>query len=346
MDYMQKATQEFIEETWENLDVIDRDLVELEKNPGSSELIGNIFRAIHTIKGSSVFLGFNNLEALTHKGETLLAQVRDGKREMDKDIAQALLALVDSVRVIVKSIEESGKEPANNFAGLAEFLELLAQSDDPFGENKSVKEEPSPEASVEEQAVAQEQERTPEAAPAEIPTPKETASQIEGSNPVEKQSADDNEEIRPETEVLEEEEMKQLCTFYLDRHFFGISVDCVQEVIRYQEMTPLPLASEAFQGLINLRGQIVTAIDLRTLLSIEQRPAEKLPMNVVVKTSDGAVSFLVDEIGDVLEADENDFESPPMTIDPKVRSLIRGTYKLDGELLLVLDTERALDFHE
>src|SRR5215472_3136729 len=94
---------------------------------------------------------------------------------------------------------------------------------------------------------------------------------------------------------------QQLCTFYLDGLLFGVEVHKVQEVIRYQAMTRVPLASQVIGGLINLRGQIVTAIDLRRRLGLAERTAKQLPMNVVVRSDDGAVSFLVDEIGDVQE---------------------------------------------
>ncbi len=135
---------------------------------------------------------------------------------------------------------------------------------------------------------------------------------------------------------------RQFSTFYLDRLFFGIEVEKVQEVIRYQEMTRVPLASRVVEGLINLRGQIVTAIDLRQRLKLRARDAGELPMNVVVRTDDGAVSLLVDEIGDVLEIDDATFEQPPETVDGVARELIRGVYKLRDHLLLVLDTERAV----
>jgi len=134
----------------------------------------------------------------------------------------------------------------------------------------------------------------------------------------------------------------QFCTFSLKDEFFGVPVQQVQEVIRYQEMTRVPLVPEAIRGLINLRGQIVMAVDLRRRLSMEDRPPSELPMNVVVRTDDGAVSFLVDEIGDVLEVQEDSFEAPPETLRGPSRDLVRGVYKLDGRLLLVLNTERAL----
>ncbi len=134
----------------------------------------------------------------------------------------------------------------------------------------------------------------------------------------------------------------QFCTFYLDDLFFGVEVQKVQEVIRYQEMTRVPLASRVVQGLINLRGQIVTAIDLRHRLELKARSDEHLPMNVVVRTDEGAMSLLVDEIGDVLEVEEESFERPPETLQGVARELIRGAYKLKDRLLLILDTEKAV----
>jgi purine-binding chemotaxis protein CheW len=135
---------------------------------------------------------------------------------------------------------------------------------------------------------------------------------------------------------------KQLCTFLVDGLLFGIDVTRVQEVIRYQEMTPVPLAPAVIHGLINLRGQIVTAIDLRTRLDLSQRPSGQLPVNVVTRDEEGAVALLVDEIGDVVEVDESSFEPPPETLNPLSKALIHGVYKLEPQLLLLLNTELAV----
>lgn len=135
---------------------------------------------------------------------------------------------------------------------------------------------------------------------------------------------------------------QQFATFFVDGLFFGVEVLKVQEVIRYQQMTHVPLAPAEIHGLINLRGQIVTALDLRRRLTLAPRPSEALPMNVVVRTDDGAVSLLVDEIGDVVEVNEEQFERPPETIDGVARDVIRGVYKLRERLLLILDTEKAI----
>lgn len=121
----------------------------------------------------------------------------------------------------------------------------------------------------------------------------------------------------------------------------GVDVLKVQEVIRYQEMTRVPTASVMVEGLINLRGQIITAIDLRRRLDLPPRNEGQLPMNVVVRTDEGALSFLVDQIGDVVEIADESFERIPETVTGVVRELVTGVYKLQNRLLLILDTEKA-----
>ncbi len=135
---------------------------------------------------------------------------------------------------------------------------------------------------------------------------------------------------------------RQFSTFFLDGLYLGVEVLDVQELIRYQEMTRVPLAPSVVRGLINLRGQIVTAVDLRCRFDMPDRPADRVPMNVVVRTDDGAVSLLVDEIGDVVEVHDEQFERAPETIKGRATDLITGVYKMPDRLLLVLDVERAV----
>ena len=137
---------------------------------------------------------------------------------------------------------------------------------------------------------------------------------------------------------------KQFCTFYLNEHFFGINVLEVQEVFRYQEMTTVHLAPPVVRGLINLRGQIITAIDLRKRIGLPERGEGEKPMNVVVRANEEVVSLLVDEIGDVLEVADEKFETPPGTISAEMRDLIKGVYKLEGKLLLILDTALVMQY--
>jgi purine-binding chemotaxis protein CheW len=136
--------------------------------------------------------------------------------------------------------------------------------------------------------------------------------------------------------------IEQYCTFTIGGLHLGVPVQGVQEVIRYQELTRVPLAAAEVRGLINLRGQIVTAVDLRRKLGLGERADEERPTNVVLRRDDGAVSLLVDEIGDVLEVSEDSWEPAPRTLKGGARDLISGVYKLDKGLLLVLDADKAL----
>jgi len=136
---------------------------------------------------------------------------------------------------------------------------------------------------------------------------------------------------------------RQFCTFHVGELYLGVDVLRVQEVIRAQPMTPVPLAPPVVRGLINLRGQIVTALDLRRRLALPDRAeTDPPPVNVVLLTDDGAVSLLADEVGDVLTVSNSDFELPPGTLRGEARELIRGAYKLPDRLLLILDPDRAV----
>jgi purine-binding chemotaxis protein CheW len=139
---------------------------------------------------------------------------------------------------------------------------------------------------------------------------------------------------------------RQLCTFFVGDGYFGIPVEQVQEVVRPQPITPVPLAPRVVRGLINLRGQILTAIDLRRRLNVPESLGDQLPLNVVVRTADGALSLLVDEIGDVVEVLEDTFERCPETLQGVSRELILGVHKLPQGLLLVLDTEKVVNVLE
>jgi purine-binding chemotaxis protein CheW len=126
--------------------------------------------------------------------------------------------------------------------------------------------------------------------------------------------------------------------------FMGIELTRVQELLRYQEMTSVPLAPRAIEGLINLRGQIVTALDVRRILGLPVvESADARPMNIVIQSEGGAVSLLVDEICDVLDVPLDASMPLPENLPPQQRELIEGVYQLDSGLLLVLNTERVLE---
>lgn len=137
----------------------------------------------------------------------------------------------------------------------------------------------------------------------------------------------------------------QLCTFHVDHLLVGIEVGRVQEVVRHQPTTPVPLAPPEIEGLINLRGQIVTAIDLRRLLELPPREGEARPMNAVVRLDGEAVSLLVDRADEVVEMPADALAPVPATAPDRVREVFTGTYRLPAHLLLVLEPDRlvALD---
>jgi purine-binding chemotaxis protein CheW len=134
----------------------------------------------------------------------------------------------------------------------------------------------------------------------------------------------------------------QLATFRLDGDLYGVEVEHVQEVLKSQGLTRVPLAPAAVAGLINLRGQVVTAIELRERLGRPPRPEGNDAVVIVVRLRGEAVSLLVDSIADVVDVDAADFEAPPDTLEGTARELIRGAYKLDGTLLLALDVQKAV----
>src|SRR5271168_1074277 len=123
----QETIREFLVESHENLSRLDRDLVELEKHPQDADLLGNIFRTIHTIKGACGFLAFSVLEAITHQAETLLSQLRSGQRELTPALVSLILETVDATRQVLAVIESSGKEGPQRFADLTERLRVAAE---------------------------------------------------------------------------------------------------------------------------------------------------------------------------------------------------------------------------
>ncbi len=136
---------------------------------------------------------------------------------------------------------------------------------------------------------------------------------------------------------------KQLCTFYVNGFYFGVDVLRVQEVIKYQKMTPVPVSPAVVKGLINLRGQIVIAVDMREKMGMPPRENQQLPMNVVVHSDEGAISLLVDKIGDVIEVDDKDLEAPPDSLNGVNRDLLLGVYKLPKTLLLSMNVDEAIN---
>lgn len=147
-------------------------------------------------------------------------------------------------------------------------------------------------------------------------------------------------------------EIQQYCTFFLKTIHFGIDIKYVQEAIRTPEITPVPLAPNDICGLINLRGQIVTTIDLQCRLGMGQSfhvsnsqaklDEEWLSHNIIIQARDEIASLLVEDIGDMLEFTLDRFESSPATLEGKMRQFLQGAYPLKQGFLMILDVEKVL----
>ncbi len=138
------------------------------------------------------------------------------------------------------------------------------------------------------------------------------------------------------------QEARQYCTFTVAGLHFGVAVSEVQEVLRHQRMTRVPRAPKVVRGLINLRGQIVTSVDMRSQLGLGSDPPEPA-MNVIVRSRGEVVSLLVDDIGDVIDVGDRVLEPAPSTLSERVRDVIYGVMALPDTILLVLNPARAAD---
>lgn len=145
-----------------------------------------------------------------------------------------------------------------------------------------------------------------------------------------------------ELHKLHQKEVIQLCGFKIGNAFYAISVLEVQEVIKPQMLTYVPSAPNYVRGLINLRGQIVTAISLRSLFGLKDDHRDEY-MNIIVRSGESLYSLIVDEILDVIDVEDSTFEQTPDTLEDKIKHFINGVYKLDHKLLIKLDLEKILN---
>jgi purine-binding chemotaxis protein CheW len=133
-------------------------------------------------------------------------------------------------------------------------------------------------------------------------------------------------------------------TMTIADQLFGIPVLQVQDVLGQQRITRIPLAPPEVAGSLNLRGRIVTAIDVRLRLGLPPRPRDDHDMSIVVDHQGELYSLMVDSVGEVLSVDSREFERNPATLDPLWREVSVGIYRLNEQLLVVLDVSQLLDF--
>jgi len=335
-DELEEILGEFLAESHEGLEQMANDMLELEKDPDDKEVLGRLFRTLHTIKGTCGFLDFPKLEALSHAGESLLNRMRDGEIRADEVITDALLALSDGIREFLEEIAASGKEGDGDFPILRERLLALAEG----------RRELLPGAGVPIEGATPPASPEPASPPPPTSRPPASASEQAG-NPAAAEKADDSaaapdpassqDDADPEAPV-----QRSFCTFKLANYLFGVEVERVQEVLHRADITHVPLAPTHVAGVISLRGKIVTAIDTRTLLGLPATEDRATAMHLVVNTSQGTLSLIIDLVGEVIQPDPDSFEDLPSTTPRSLCRYVSGVSKLDGELMLVMETGKLV----
>ncbi len=132
-------------------------------------------------------------------------------------------------------------------------------------------------------------------------------------------------------------------TMRVDRQLFGVNVKHVRDVLRQQKITPIPLAPSEVAGSLNLRGRIVTVVDVRSRLGLAQRSEDEKSMFVVVEQKNELYSLKVDSVGEVLTVSDHAVEKPPAHMDPRWQQVATGIHKLSGELLVIVNIQNILD---
>lgn len=155
---------------------------------------------------------------------------------------------------------------------------------------------------------------------------------------------DKTENTAPET-LQRDNASREYVTASIGDQMCGIAVLQVQDVLAPQRITPVPLAPPEVTGSLNLRGRIVTAIDLRIRMGLPERDSSEKTMSIVVEHQNELYSLIVDDVGDVLKVSEKTFERNPATLDPLWRAYSAGVYRLEEGLLVALDVPTLLSFN-
>lgn len=134
----------------------------------------------------------------------------------------------------------------------------------------------------------------------------------------------------------------QVLTVHLGDQLFAVPILKVQDVLQTQSLTPVPMAKPYIEGVMNLRGRIVTVINLYKRIKGDSGHKRRDPMNVVIENNGELYSILVDKVGDVITLDREEIEDPPLTLETSWRQVIEGVYQLEHKIVLLLDVEKIL----
>jgi purine-binding chemotaxis protein CheW len=142
---------------------------------------------------------------------------------------------------------------------------------------------------------------------------------------------------------LAEEQITEYVTTLIGGQLFGLPISRVQDVFMPERLTRVPLASSDVAGVLNLRGRIVTAIDMRARLGLPKREGDKPPMAVGVELRGESYGLLIDSVGEVLKLPDAGREANPINLDPRMAKMAAGIHRLDSQLLVILDVDRVLE---
>jgi len=145
------------------------------------------------------------------------------------------------------------------------------------------------------------------------------------------------------TNMQSDNELTEFVTFTIAGQIFGLPIACVQDVFKPLHMTRVPLAGAEIAGVLNLRGRIVTAIDMRNRLEVKKREGSGAPMAIGIEAKGESFGLLVDAVGEVLKLSNTQREPNPINLDRKLAGLSAGVYQLEGQLLVVLDIDCVLN---
>ncbi|WP_296524406.1 chemotaxis protein CheW [Rhodoplanes sp.] len=140
--------------------------------------------------------------------------------------------------------------------------------------------------------------------------------------------------------------LTEYVTVMLGEQLFGLPISRVQDVFMLEKLTRVPLSQPEIAGVLNLRGRIVTAIDMRRRLGLPKREDGKKPMAIGIESKGESYGLLIDSVGEVLKLDENMREPNPVNLDTRLARVSAGVHRLEGQLLVVLDVDRVLDMGE
>ena len=145
------------------------------------------------------------------------------------------------------------------------------------------------------------------------------------------------------TTMQNDTDITEFVTFTIAGQLFGLPIERVQDVFKPVNMTRVPLAGAEIAGVLNLRGRIVTAVDMRNRLEVKKRQSRDALMAIGIEAKGESFGLLVDAVGEVLKLSNTEREPNPVNLDRKLAVLSAGVYRLDGQLLVVLDVDRVLD---